>query len=160
MFFLDFRYEPLQRVHAQVLKDLLKDHPDRELADYVVDGFANGFELGLTRYPNPRPPCRNLTLAREKPHETQALIDKDIGKGHMIGPFDAPPLPDMVYSPLNLVEKVGNEGEYRLIHDLSYPYNDQSVNACIPQENSSVQYEYIDRVIFILQKIGKKACGC
>ena len=79
----------------------------------------------------------------------------------MIGPFDDPLLPDLIYSPLNLVPKAGGgKDDYRLIHDLSHPYTDQSINACIPQCNSSVQYEYIDRVIDIVSQIGSKAWGC
>ena len=60
------------------------------------------------------------------------------------------PLPNMV----NLVPKAGSEGKFRLIHDLSYPYNDQSVNACILQENASVKYQSIDDVIDMALEIG------
>ena len=153
-------YNPLQRVNAHVLRDLLKDHPDRALVNFVVNGFEEGFELGLERFPKPRPPCRNLKGAREKPKETLKLVNKDLAKGQMLGPFDSPSFPDMIFSPLNLVDKAGSPGEYRLIHDLSHPYNDQSINACIPQSNSSVKYEYIERVIEIVYRIGSKAWGC
>ena len=64
------------------------------------------------------------------------------------------PLPNMVYSPLNLVPKAGNEGKFWLIHDLSYPYNNQSVNACIPQENVLVKYQSVDDVIDMALEIG------
>ena len=54
----------------------------------------------------------------------------------------------MVYSPLNLVPKPSSKFGYRLVHDLSYPWDgQQSVNSCIPEENSSVKYHYIDEVI-------------
>ena len=44
----------------------------------------------------------------------------------------------MLFSPINLVEK-GNTGKYRLIHDLSHPYNGETaVNDCIPPENAKV----------------------
>ena len=75
----------------------------------------------------------------------------------MVGPFhpDNPLMANLVYSPLNLVDKAREKGEFGLIHDLSYPYNDQSVNSCIPSENSSVQYEYIDKAISLAMTIGK-----
>ena len=82
-----------------------------------------------------------------------------MAKGQMLAPFDEPPLPHMIFSPLNLVDKAGNPGEYRLIRDLSPLYSDQSINACILQCNSSVKYEYIGCVIDIVSKIGSKAWG-
>ena len=71
---------------------------------------------------------------RLHPEKVQELVDKEIKKGHMLGPFDQPPLPNMVYSLLNLVPKAGLEGEFRLIHDLAYPYNDESINRCVPED--------------------------
>ena len=64
------------------------------------------------------------------------------------------PLPNMVYSLLNLVPKAGSEGKFHLLHDLSYPFNDQSINACIPPENASVKYQSIDDVIHMALEIG------
>ena len=97
-----------------VLNDLLKDHPDRELVAEVVTGFCEGFKLGLERYPDPRPPCRNLKKAREKIEKTRELVNKEVQRGHMVGPFhpDSPPMEDLVYSPLNLVDKAGQKGEF------------------------------------------------
>ena len=91
----------------------------------------------------------------------QALIDKEVQKGHMLGPFDEPPLEGMYYSPINLVEKAGGkEDEYRLIHDLASPYDGvSSVNACIPPENSKVCYHHIIEVIRRALRIGKNATG-
>ena len=58
-----------------------------------------------------------------------------------------PPLPDMIFSPINLVEK-GITGKYRLIHDLSHPYNGETaVNDYIPPENTKVIYHHINEVI-------------
>ena len=83
-------------------------------------------------------------------------MDEEISKGHMMGPFDEPPLPDMVFLPINLVLKP--DGSHRLIHDLAHPYNGvNSVNVCIPQSNSYVQYHYIDKVIDMALHIGSSA---
>ena len=89
----------------------------------------------------------------------QQLVDNKIAKGHILGPFDEPPLPDMVFSPLNIIPKAGSEGEYQLIHDLAYPYNSQSLNSCIPQEEASVQYRYLEDVINMAMEIGTSAWG-
>ena len=33
------------------------------------------------------------------------MIDEEVTKGHMLGPFTEPPFPNMVFSPINLVPK-------------------------------------------------------
>ena len=80
--------------------------------------------------------------------------------GHMLGPFDEPPLEGMVYSPIHLVDKAGDPNKSRLIHNLAYPYNDQSVNRCIPQSESSVQYHYVDELIDLALQLGDDLWGC
>ena len=72
----------------------------------------------------------------------------------MLGPFDEPPFTEMVYSRINIVPKAGSQNKYRLIHDLKYPYNDESINSCIPEENFTVQYHHIDEVIEMALAIG------
>ena len=61
----------------------------------------------------------------------------------------------MLLSPLGLVPKK-NTGQYRLIHDLSYP-KDKSVNAGIPQEFTSVKYLSFDKYAQLIRKCGKGA---
>ena len=154
-----FVYTPLRRVKPDRLRYFLRDHPDKELVNYLVEGFTHGFHLGMNRAPTPRPPCDNSRAVQRKPAVTQALVDEEIAKGHILGPFDRPPLEDMVYSPLNIVPK-GDTEQYRLIHDLAFPYDtDQSVNSCIPREWASVQYHYIDEVINIAVVLGRECQG-
>ena len=97
-------------MNAQVLCDLLKTHPDHNLVYFVVNGFEEGFELGLKCFPTSCPPCTNLKGAHKKLEETLKLINKHLAKGHMFGPFDKPPFPNIMFSPLNLVNKAGNPG--------------------------------------------------
>ena len=108
----------------------------------------------MTRCPKPRGPCPNSREVRRNPHIAQELVNKEIAAGHILGPFNNPPLPALVYSPINIVPKPGTN-KYRLIHDLSHPRNsDQSVNSCIPEENSSVKYKYIEDVIDMALHLG------
>ena len=130
-----------------MLQDLLSNHPDREFADYVVSGFRDGFQLSLERCPDPHPKCANLTAVQTNEVAVQELLGKEVKKGHVLGPFQEPLFPDMVFSPLNIIPKAGNPGQWRLIHDLSYPYNDQAINQCILPCNSQVKYSSIDDVI-------------
>ena len=135
----------------------------RELVNYIVDGFTNGFELGMTKYPvsNEHDLPENSKTVHEKPLEAQKLVDAEIQKGHILGPFDEPPLLGMFFLSINIVEIAGRKPDkYRLIHNLAYPYDAQnSVNACIPQENSKVKYRHIDEVIDMALKIGISTRG-
>ena len=87
------------------------------------------------------------------------MIDDDMRKGHMARPFNKPPFKNM-FSPINLVEKAGSPDQFRLIYDLSYPYNSESINAYIPQEAASVQYVKLDAVIEMALWIGTEMVSC
>ena len=153
-------YRPLRRVNPVVLRELLEEFPDREEAEYVIQGFTSGFRLGLASKPHPRPPCENSHAAMSHIEETTALITKEVEMGHMLGPFDSPPIENLVYSPIHIVKKAGSPNKWRLIHNLAWPYNDQSVNRCIPESESSVQYHYIDELIDLALQLGENIWGC
>ena len=155
-------YKPLRRVNPSVLRQLLVKYPDPDEAKYVIDGFTRGFPLGIDpeKRPQPRGPCENSDDAKANPEIVRELVEKELELGHMLGPFDEPPLPDMVFSPLHIVPKAGSENKYRLIHNLAFPYNEESVNRSIPPEESSVQYHYIGELIEMAIRLGKDIWGC
>ena len=79
-------------------------------------------------------------------------------KGHILGPFDQPPMENMVFSPINIVPKPN--GNHRLIHDLAFPWDGiNSVNACIPESNCIVHYHYIDELIDLALRMGNSVQG-
>ena len=94
------------------------------------------------------------------------MIDEEVRKGHMAGPFAEPSFPNMVFSPINLVPKAEAPPDapaikrYLLIHDLSHPYNDNSVNTCILKEAASVHYAKIDDIIQMALQIGVTTVLC
>ena len=74
--------------------------------------------------------------------------------GRLAGPFDVPTPINVMISTLGVVPKK-TPGEYRLIHDLSFPkFN--SVNSHINKFHTEVSYELIDHCITIIQAIGPK----
>ena len=74
--------------------------------------------------------------------------------GRLAGPFDVPTPSNVIISPLGVVPKK-TPGEYRLIHDLSFPkFN--SVNSHINKFHTEVSYELLDHCITIIQAIGPK----
>ena len=62
----------------------------------------------------------NLLSAIQNPEVVSAKLSKELDAHRLAGPFSSPPFPIFRISPLGLVPKKV-EGEYRLIHYLSYP---------------------------------------
>ena len=88
-------------MNPDVITHLACNHSDHDLMHYVVQGFRNGFDLGLTKEPPAWGPCENLSKVLEMPDVVQMLRDAQVKKGHIAGPFMDPPLEDMVFSPIN-----------------------------------------------------------
>ena len=140
-------------VNPQVLDRLLEGY-DVSIRNYLVTGFREGFVID---YEGPllRPSLKNhpsfiknIEIGRDK-------ILQEVMKGRVLGPFKTPPFNNFVTSPLGLVPKK-EPGEYRMIHDLSYPRSN-SVNAYIPRSASAVQYETLDQAIQLVVEAGKNA---
>ena len=83
-------------------------------------------------------------------------IRKELDMGRIEGPFLEPPFDNFKCSPLSVREK-REPGKYRLLHNLSYPYNEDSVNFNIPKERSTVQYAHLGDAIEMVQRCGQ---GC
>lgn len=75
--------------------------------------------------------------------------------GRIFTPRMQVPFANYVCSTLGLVPKKA-PGEFRIIHDLSFPKN-QSVNSLIPKSNSQVVYESIKHVIQLIKRFGSHA---
>ena len=155
-----FSYQPLRRINPEVIKHLTRHHPDRDLVNFVVDGFTHGFDIGVQNGPAPNKPCKNGSKVLRYPEVAQQLVDEEVQKGHILGPFDTPPIPGLVYSPINLVAKAGSKGSWCLIQDLSHPWDGvNAVNDAIPDSYSKVKYRQIDEVIDIALRIGPQTPG-
>ena len=79
-------------------------------------------------------------------------LAKEISQGRIAGPFHELPFVNMHISPIGVVPKK-EVGQYRLIHNLSYP-TDKSINDHIPDEIKTVQYTSIDDAIDIILNVG------
>lgn len=98
----------------------------------------------------------NLRSAEEQPEVSSAKLDKEWSAGRIVGPFSSPPFAfaNFVSSPLGVVPK-RTQGEFRIIHHLSYP-DGSSVNDFIPSEKSTVHYASASNAIAMIKSI---ACG-
>ena len=111
--------------------------------EFLISGFAEGFKI----------PCEpfkykyqhyNHKSATDNPSIVDEIVLKEIKLGRVLGPFKQPPFDNLQTSPLGLVPKSDNS--YRLIHDLSYPF-DNSVNSNILPQHKSVSYQSLSESI-------------
>ncbi|VDI82365.1 Hypothetical predicted protein [Mytilus galloprovincialis] len=97
---------------------------------------------------------KNLKSAIERPDILLQKIKKEIDAGRVAGPFKFRPIPTLRISPLGLVPK-GKDGQFRVIHHLSYPEN-SSVNDFIDPKKCSVVYSNIDDAVDVIKLYGNK----
>ena len=132
-------------IRPRPLKRLLQGYRG---AEYIVQGFLYGFDLGYLGVPSDSV-CRNNQSVRLAPAVARSKILSEVSLGRIAGPFSSPPLPNFICSPLSLREK-STPGSYRLLHNLSFPYDARAVNHNIPQDFSSLQYASVYDAIKIL----------
>ncbi|XP_056009466.1 uncharacterized protein LOC130051521 [Ostrea edulis] len=110
----------------------------------------------------PSKECRNLLSAISNPHIVDDLLNKEVEKGFLQGPFDTPPFTKYRVSPIGVsFKKYSNKG--RLIMDLSAPHSeasDPSINSLIDKEKCSLSYVTTDDAIKIIQKLGFGTTMC
>ena len=127
-------------------------HP--ELSNKIVDGLLHGVDIG---FKGDRTRSRSSINASstQDPRVAQligAAIAADVAAGYKKGPFSEPPFPVFNVSPLSTVPK--GEG-IRLIHNLSHPFNGDSINGGIEKE------EYImERFQDAVEAIKRFGRGC
>lgn len=140
-------------VKVSILKNYIKHYPHKEIANEIIVGFTYGFSLKYSGSRLPRD-SSNLKSAEQLPELLKVKLSKEINLGRIAGPFKIPPFPTLQVSPLGLVPK--KDGDYRLIHHLSYPENN-SINDFIDKEFCSVQYSSVDEAAALISKHKKLA---
>ena len=133
---------------VDVLSSLLKGYHD---SSYVINGFRQGFKLDYFGNNNPYMSNNSVTV-QKNPLAALSKISTELSLNRIAGPFENPPLVSFKVSPLALREKA-DTGKFRLLHNLSYPYNEDSVNSNIPESCSKVKYESINDAVKSLQTI-------
>lgn len=125
---------------------------DSTLKGHLVSGFTYGFRINSSILKQGTGIPKNHKSARDNKDIVSSKLEKEISLGRVKGPFSKIPFSNFISSPLGLVPKK-ETGQYRLIHDLSYPKGD-SVNSHIPEEFTSVSYQNIETVIELVQSYG------
>ena len=94
----------------------------------------------------------NLLSAIQNPEVVSAKLSKELDAHRLAGPFSSPPFPIFRISPLGLVPKKV-EGEFRLIHHLSYPRG-SSLNDGISSDYTTVSYATVENTIGLIKSVG------
>ena len=123
------------------------------MAQFILDGFRYGFNLGFRGLINEQP-LRNNKSARDNPEKVSEAIIKEVQRGHTSGPFISPPFPHCHISPLGAEPKP--DGSARLILDLSQPTGD-SVNDNINKAEFPCNYTHFDAATDLVFRMGR---GC
>ena len=100
-------------------------HPDRIFVDNLITGLREGFFTGIMDPPTHTLECPNNLSARIQPETVKTLIENEVKKGYLVGPFNTPPFSNYRVSPLGVAEGMYS-GKKRLIVDLSAPHNDKN----------------------------------
>ena len=143
-----FRIEQATPVKRETLARMLQNYPNKQ---YIKNGFHQGFHLGFegpecsTYGKNKSTVINNYDIALEK-------ITHELNLNRIAGPFEYPPFDNFKISPLALRPK-SEPNKYRLLHNLSFPYDHTSVNLNIPESHSKVTYESLSTAIKIIQDI-------
>ena len=141
-------------VNVDLLENLLNQHPDRALVDFVVSGFRYGFRLGFREdYSSLVSASKNNKSAFEYKEKVDEAILKELNRGHTVGPFSSVPC-NFHCSPLGAAPK--KDGSVRVVLDLSSPRG-HSVNDGILKEDYTVNYSSFDDAVDLVKKLGR---GC
>ena len=106
--------------------------------------------------------CKNALSARRDPETVQMLINDELKKGFVNGPFDAPPFPTYRVSPIGIATHKYSLKK-RLILDLSSPHHTDehcSINDLIEKDVCSLSYIKLDDAIKVIQDYGRNSICC
>ena len=76
----------LTPINVDFLRSCLTNHPDRELVEFILQGFSQGFDIGYCG-PINLGQTRNLLSARNNPVAVKESIQKRVAAGSYIRPL-------------------------------------------------------------------------
>ena len=99
-------HAPSTPINHHRLAHYLRRHPDRDFVHALVHDFTHGCSIGFSgpRLPRVSP---NLPSAYAHPDVVERGLQRECDLGHMAGPYDSPPLPNLQCSGLGVVPKRG-----------------------------------------------------
>ena len=95
-------------------------------------------------------------LAYQHSGVIDVYLATEVRRGHVVGPFDSPPMQNLHISSFGVITKKGQPVKWRLIVDLSSPQG-HSVNDGIDPDSWHLQYIKRDDIIKVVSKFGPGA---
>jgi len=148
--------DPVTPLQWQMFQQLLREHPDRDMVRALIQELQVGVRIG---YKGPRDqfrPAPNLPILPEHDAFIDEEIAKEVRAGRRFGPYDQPPFPNLIVSPIGVVTKKLSS-KLRMIHHLSWPRaasaNSDSINEHIGTEDSETVLQSFDDAIHMLANI-------
>ena len=141
----------------------LKDHPDVNYVNFLINGIINGFDTGISPHPDKYFECRNNLSARKDKNFVSEQLAEEIKNGFVVGPLER--IPNDWYnarvSPLGVAQHKFS-GKKRLINDLSAPHDSTesvppSINSLIDKDSFSLKYVTVDKAMETIVLLGKGA---
>ena len=99
-----FEYKATTNINIDQLEFELLHHPNRQYVNNLIQGLRNGFDTGITELPTTSYECKNLLSARQNPDKVSDLVNYELEKGYLIGPFTYPPFDVYRVNPIGLVQ--------------------------------------------------------
>ncbi|VDI03029.1 Hypothetical predicted protein [Mytilus galloprovincialis] len=153
---------PSTPINIDQLERELLNHPDRHFVNFLCNSLRNGFDMLVSDVNLPIYECKNSLTARKNPEVVTNLLQQEVDKGFLKGPFSQPPFLSYRVSPLGIATHKYSKKQ-RLIIDLSSPHNldeHYSVNDLIDKDLCSLTYIKIDDAINAIQRYGSKSLCC
>ena len=148
--------QPRQHNHLREWAVVMKSHPDKRFANFIIEGLNSGFRIGFnharTRL---RSAKRNLPSASDHAELISAYLALERKEGRLVGPI-LPGTEGIQVSPIGLIPKPHQPGKWRLITDLSSPQG-ASVNDGIDPELCSLTYTSVDAGVRLVTALGRGA---
>ena len=99
----------------------LENHPDKEFAQYLLQGISQGFRIGFN-YPKECQSAKsNMKSAKENPLVIDEYLVKECSLGRILGPLNPSILSGIHISRFGVIPKKHAQNEWRMILDLSSP---------------------------------------
>ncbi|XP_033731470.1 uncharacterized protein LOC117344735 [Pecten maximus] len=144
-------------INIETLHHELRFHPDKQFVSELVNGLRTGFNTGFLHIPEVPFQCRNLRSALRESETVTSLIQKEVDKGFLLGPFKSVPFKHSRINPIGIAEHKYSKKKC-LIVDMSAPHDDPenpSLNSLIDKDTYSLKYVKIDDAISLIKKLGK-----
>ena len=141
-------------LNAKAWEKRLSHHPDRDFADYIVNGIQKGFRLGINPEATYSSASRNMQSAILHQGVVDEYLKKEVEQGNILGPFPKETAPNVHINRFGVIPKKHQVGKWRLITDLSFPEG-SSINDGIDTTACSLSYVTVQEVAHRAVSMGK-----